>query len=82
MAQLLGWKKQIVENFENRINKYYDDFYIYIYESDEKIKYGVFIDSFMVSRCDDLNALEQVINVIEFLLEKQNGGYKEWQQHK
>ncbi len=69
MAQLLQWKKQMVKNFENRIKKFYDSFYIEIYSNDTDIKYGVFIDGFMVSRCDELNALEQVINAIEFLLE-------------
>lgn len=68
-------KDELIKDFENRVNEkintLYDVFYIQPYNGGAK--YGVMFNGNQIALCNDIAALENVINTITFFL---NGGLK------
>lgn len=66
-------KKEIIKDYENRVNEkintLYDAFYIEMYDNKLTLKYGVIFNGNQIALCESLRELEQVINTIIFFLE-------------
>ncbi len=66
-------KDEIIKDFENKVNNkintLYDVFYIQPYRRKNGEKYGCIFNGNQIALCENLNALEQVINTIIFFLD-------------
>ena len=58
-------EKQINE----RINQDYNTFYIQQYDVDDRLRYGVIFNGHQVTLCKNLQALDNVIETLVFMLD-------------